>query len=70
MSATDSQSPAVFEWSRRLASLSPGQPPCSGLRFEDRVRTLANARSFVGDASRLCRSIWKPCSVAHCLPDA
>ncbi len=42
-------SPAVLEWSRGLASLSPGQPPCPGFKPEDWVETLTNARRFVDD---------------------
>ena len=40
---------AVLAWSRGLASLSPGQPPCPGFRPEEWVETLANCRRFVDD---------------------
>ncbi|ACL60540.1 hypothetical protein Mnod_5710 [Methylobacterium nodulans ORS 2060] len=40
-------SPTVLEWSRGLASLSPGQPPCPGFRPDEWVETLANCRRFV-----------------------
>lgn len=42
-------SPTVLEWSRGLASLSPGQPPCLGFRPDEWVETLANCRRFVDD---------------------
>ncbi|ACL61791.1 hypothetical protein Mnod_7051 [Methylobacterium nodulans ORS 2060] len=51
MLTTDSASPSptVLEWSRGLASLSPGQPPCPGFRPDEWVETLANCRRFVDD---------------------
>jgi hypothetical protein len=42
-------SPIVLEWSRGLASLSPGQAPCPGFRTDEWVETLANCRRFVDD---------------------
>jgi hypothetical protein len=42
-------SPAVLEWSRGLAGLSPGQPPCPGFRTDEWVETLAHCRRFVDD---------------------
>ncbi|ACL57258.1 hypothetical protein [Methylobacterium nodulans] len=42
-------SPTVLAWSRGLASLSPGQPPCPGFRPDEWVETLANCRRFVDD---------------------
>ncbi|MFE1603347.1 hypothetical protein [Methylobacterium sp. ID0610] len=42
-------SPTILEWSRGLASLSPGQVPCPGFRPEEWVETLSNCRRFVDD---------------------
>jgi hypothetical protein len=39
----------VQEWSRGLASLSAGQPPCPGFKPEEWIETLTNARRFVDD---------------------
>lgn len=49
MSAADSPSPSVLDWSRSLASLSPGQAPCPGFRPEDWATTLDNCRRFVNE---------------------
>ncbi|ACL59856.1 hypothetical protein [Methylobacterium nodulans] len=45
----DAPSPTILEWSRGLASLSGGQPPCPGFRPDEWVETLANCRRFVDD---------------------
>ncbi|MGY2053141.1 hypothetical protein [Methylobacterium sp. JK268] len=42
-------SPTALEWSRGLASLSPGQAPCPGFRPEDWATTLENCRRFVDE---------------------
>ncbi|ACL59838.1 hypothetical protein [Methylobacterium nodulans] len=42
-------SPTVLEWSRGLASLSPGQPPCPGFRPDEWAVIVSNARRFVDD---------------------
>ncbi|AWB24764.1 hypothetical protein DA075_07960 [Methylobacterium currus] len=39
--------PAVLEWSRGLASLSPGMPPCPGLRPDEWAETHLRCQEFV-----------------------
>ncbi|WP_236728646.1 hypothetical protein [Methylobacterium sp. WSM2598] len=57
----------VCAWSRGLASLSPGQPPCPGFRLDDWATSLENCRRFVdefgAEAARLgSAGTRSPCS--------
>ena len=39
--------PLALEWSRGFASLSPGQPPCPGLRPEEWRGTYERCSAFI-----------------------
>ncbi|ACA19056.1 conserved hypothetical protein [Methylobacterium sp. 4-46] len=61
----------VCAWSRGLASLSPGQPPCPGFRLDDWATSLENCRRFVDEfGAEAARLGWDALTLFSVHPQA